>query len=356
MPNPVVNDVQEIEFYACSAEYEARVRSFCRNWLAGQQMFTLQTSGSTGAPKTVSLTRHQMIASARLTGGTFGLRAGDPALCCLNVAYVGGLMMLVRALELNLRLTVTEPVANPLARVPDRPFRFQSYVPLQLQTLLETPDFLPRLNAARAILVGGAAVSPGLETDLQRIEAPVFSTYAMTETVSHVATRRLNGPERSERFRLLEGVEAGTDARGCLWVRGAMTNGETVQTNDVVDGLSDRTFRWLGRYDALINSGGVKVQPEGVEAALEPILRERGFTGRFFVVGLPDERLGECVAVCLEGSPQPVAWERAVVEALVPRLGRYELPRAWCYAERFAETPTGKIDKLLTLRNLNSRG
>lgn len=327
--------------------YDQQALQFCRDWLGGKDTFTLHTSGSTGIPKPIELTRRQMAASAWLTGEAFGLSPGDEALCCLNVAYVAGVMMLVRALELGLNLTVVEPVANPLLGLPETAqFDFCAFVPLQMQAMLEnSPERLPHFGGAKAILLGGAPVSGGLEEKLQGVTAPVYGTYGMTETVSHVAIRRLNGPLRSETYRLLRGVEAGTDGRNCLWVRGPMTDFALVQTNDVVEFAGSQTFRWLGRFDSIINSGGVKVLPERVEAALEPALRQFGFTGRFFVCGLPDERLGQRVAAVLEGPPFTPERLAAIRQAVGEMASRFDVPRQWEFLEPFPETPTGKIDR-----------
>lgn len=337
--------------------YDEQAICFCREWLSGKPTFTLRTSGSTGIPKPIELTRTQMAASARLTGETFGLHPGDAALCCLNVAYVAGVMMLVRAMELSLDLTVVEPATNPLAGLPETTrFDFCAFVPLQLQTILEiTPGRLPVIDGAKAVLLGGAAVSGSLEEKLQVVQAPVFGTYGMTETVSHIAIRRLNGPARSETYRLLRGVEAGTDGRDCLWVRGPMTDFAPVQTNDVVQFADSQTFRWLGRFDSIVNSGGVKVVPERVEAALEPLLRWVGFRGRFFVCGLPDERLGQRVSVVLEGKPFPHENLELLRREAGEVLTRFEMPRRWEFLETFPETATGKIDTQRVVRELTQR-
>ena len=212
---PMLKLIPDQPLPAPTSPYEQTVVDFCRLWLSSRETFVLHTSGSTGTPKPIHLTRRQMAASAHLTGQTLGLQPGDSALCCLNVAYVAGVMMLVRALELRLTLTVVEPVGNPLLAVGE-PLDFAAFVPLQLQQILETPATLLGLDQMKAILVGGAAVSPALEMQLQRIDAPVFGTYGMTETVSHVALRRLNGPTRSEWYHLLLGVAgAPTPAVAC---------------------------------------------------------------------------------------------------------------------------------------------
>ncbi|GAB3787175.1 AMP-binding protein [Spirosoma horti] len=350
--------------------YEEEALAFCRAWLANQQQFTLFTSGSTGTPKPIQLTRAQMKASAHLTGQTLGLRAGDQALVCLNVRYVAGIMMLVRGLELGLPMTIIEPASNPLTDIDPATatFAFTALVPLQLQTILANPEPESRaqqvaiLNRLKAILVGGAATSLTLEQALQEINAPIYATYGMTETVSHIALRRLNGPDAGDVFTALMGVELGTDTRGCLHITSAATNFERIQTNDVVDLLVDSNgkstqFRLLGRADRVINSGGVKVQPEQVELLIQSVLATDKTaldkpTPRLFVAGLPDERLGQRVVVISERDPiTDEQWQR-LQHAIRESLGPYAVPKEHITVTQFAETPTGKVDQNATIAQI----
>ncbi len=341
--------------------YAHKVLNFCRQWLSGQETFTIHSSGSTGEPKAITLNRAQMRASARLTGQALGLQAGDRALVCLPVEYIAGMMMLVRGFELGLRLTVSEPVSNPLAGYAfDTAFDFTALVPLQLHHILsDTPQKRPLLNRMQAILVGGGPVSLALLNDLQTITAPVYHTYGMTETATHVALKRLNGPERSDYFTPLPGVSLGLDERGCLTIRAAVTNGEMVVTNDLVDLHADGRFKWLGRSDHVINSGGVKVQTETVEAALERVFYDyqdgRLARRRFFVGPLPDERLGQRVAAIIEGPPFAPETIDEVRAALLKSLSRYAVPRHFYFTDRLLETPTGKIDRLANLEAVIKR-
>nr|WP_093829756.1 AMP-binding protein [Spirosoma endophyticum] len=340
--------------------YEADTLAFCNAWFSDQPAFTLHTSGSTGTPKPIQLTRAQMRASAQLTGKTLDLKAGDAALVCLNVHYVAGVMMLVRGLELGLPMTILEPSGNPLAVFNSTTsFAFTAFVPLQLQTILEhnDPEQLAILNKMKAILVGGAATSPALEEALQIITSPVYATYGMTETVSHIALRRLNGPEATDVFTALDGVELGTDERGCLHITSAATNFDRIQTNDIVE-LTDQThFRLLGRADRTINSGGVKVQPEQVELIIQGVMAnfiafDGPATRRFFVAGLPDERLGQRIVVVVENAAfQPQLWTLAQ-DVVREKLGSYSVPKDVFVVDHFAETPTGKIDQKATIARI----
>lgn len=342
--------------------YEADALVFCRAWQSGQMKFTLHTSGSTGEPKPISLTRAQMRASAHLTGQTLGLGAGDTALVCLNIRYVAGIMMLVRGLELGMNLTIVEPSGNPLANFDPATsrFTFTALVPLQLQTILDDTDPVRRvatlsmLNGMKAILVGGAATSPALERALQVITAPVYATYGMTETVSHIALRRLNGPGQSDFFTSLDGVMLGTDERGCLHITSAATNFECVQTNDVVQLIDATHFRVLGRADTIINSGGVKVQPEAVERIIQDVMtlfesEPNGSAPRLLVAGLPDERLGQRVVLLLENYVVQPNQLTVIQEQIRQRIGPYAIPKQAITVDQFTETPTGKVDRVRTV-------
>jgi len=330
--------------------YEARVLEFVRQWLTGSQEFGQRTSGSTGEPQTIALTRGQLAASARRTGDYFDLGPGDRALVCLNCEFIGGKMMLVRGLERQMQLTVVESVADPFAQVAaDAAFDFAAFVPLQLRAVLAASR-ADRLNALRAVLVGGAGVEPGLLAEIEQLTVPVYLTYGMTETASHVALRRLNGPQASAHYQLLPGLHLGQDARGCLTVRGDVTNDELVITNDRIELLGKHTFDWLGRVDFVINSGGVKVQAEKVELVLDVALAEIGAPRRAFVAGLPDERLGQAVTAFVEGAPMAAALEEQLLDLLRARLGKYELPRQLRYVGAFAATASGKLDRAATLR------
>jgi O-succinylbenzoic acid--CoA ligase len=342
-------------FPAYLTGYERETLLFCKDWLNGKESFILQTSGSTGSPKPITVLRIQMITSARMTGQALQLASGDPALVNLHIRYIAGRMMLVRGLELKLPLTVTEPSASPLALfASETVFKLLSFVPAQLQTILEqTPEKLSILNKAKAILLGGAPITTAQETQLQRIEAPVFQTYGMTETLSHIALRRLNGATASEVYTVLPGVHIETDQRGCLVIQTPVVKEQSIVTNDIVQILSPATFRWVGRIDNVINSGGVKVQAERVEQEVASVLTQVQLNRRFFVAGIPHTQWGEVVALFMEGTPVADDQKIRLLEMLEQAgLSRYELPKEIFFMNTFLETPTGKVDKKLIVKEL----
>jgi o-succinylbenzoate---CoA ligase len=333
-----------------TSEDEHKVIDFCQNWLLGQQEFILKTSGSTGEPKPIILTRKQMISSAKLTGKTFGLIEGDSALVCLNVDYIAGMMMLTRGMELGLKLTIVEPTGNPFEKLGNRQFDFLSFVPLQLQNILESEKYMEILNHAKVIIVGGASVNEVLEDKIKKLKVPVYSTYGMTETVSHIAIKRLNGENQNDNFQVLEGVKIGVDDRNCLNIIAEASNNELIQTNDIVEIINEKEFKLIGRFDNIINSGGVKIQLEKVEKLIEneiKILNPK----RFFVAGIPDERLGQRLVLIVEGEEKNEALKATFLINIKSQLSKYEIPKEVYYIEKFLELPTGKIDKKAVVKN-----
>ena len=333
-----------------NSEYEQKVVDFCVKWLSGQQEFILKTSGSTGEPKPIHLTRNQMIASAKLTGKTFGLKGGDKALVCLNVEYIAGIMMLVRGMELGLKLTIIEANGNPLENLQNHHFDFFAFVPLQLQNTLENEKNLEVLNNSKAIIVGGAAVNDVLEHKIQKINAPVFSTYGMTETVSHIAIKRLNGANKNDNFQVLEGVKVGIDERNCLNIIAEASNNELIQTNDIVELINEKEFKLIGRFDNIINSGGVKIQLEKVEKLIENEIKILN-AKRYFTYGIPDEKLGQKLVLFVEGETVNPELKITFLTNIQSILSRFEIPKEIYFVEKFMETATGKINKKSVIKN-----
>lgn len=334
--------------------YESKTLEFCRSWLTGVQEFPIQTSGSTGTPKTIVLTRQQLEASARKTIKILNLQPGDTALVCLNTEYIAGMMMLARGFTADMQLIVVDPISNPMKLVPvNTLLDFASFVPMQLHKILQdAPEYIPQLNHMKGILLGGAPVNFTLQRELQQLNVPVYHTYGMTETASHVALRLLNGANAAEYYDALDNISLGFDTRGCLTIQGDVTNNELIVTNDLVELLTPTRFRWIGRVDNTINSGGVKVQSEMVEIAVAEALSDLDPMPRFFVTSQPDEVLGERVILILETEPFTEEQEKELKARLKQLLKKFERPKKYYYAPAFSETATGKISKQRTLRKL----
>jgi O-succinylbenzoic acid--CoA ligase len=324
--------------------------SFSYAWLNGKTSFVVQTSGSTGTPKEITLTREQMKASARGTGRMLNLSHGDVSLMCLSARYIAGIMMLVRAIELGLQITVTEPVSNPFRPefVRDQMFDFTALVPLQLQTILDDGD-RDCLERMKAVLVGGADISPRLVNELKNLSCPVYQTFGMTETATHIAVRRLDGLNPTPYYTVLDGITIGMDERNCLTVQGAVTNNRKLVSNDIIEMVPGDQFRWLGRLDNVINSGGIKIFPEALEARIQKIVStgSRHETA-VMIFGLPDERLGERVAVVFERPELSGEFIEQMHIRFQQHFDKYERPLTIYNLAEFIYQPNGKIDRRRT--------
>jgi o-succinylbenzoate---CoA ligase len=337
-------------FQENASEYEQKALDFCQVWLDGQEDFVLHTSGSTGVPKPISLARSQLLASANMTLKTFGLGAGDIFLVNLNVEFIAGVMMLVRGMVAGATLVIVEP--NPIKNIDNIAFDFGAFVPYQLQKILEeSSEKVDVLNKMKAIIVGGAGVNIALDEQIQAIKSPVFSTYGMTETVSHVAVKRLNGANKNSYFQKLANIELGIDTRNCLNIKGLVTKNELVQTNDIVEFLNKDEFKLLGRFDNVINSGGVKIQLEKVEKSIESYFLSEGINKRFWTAGIDDDSLGQKLILIVE-SLEELGFQ-TMKKQLSFTLSKYEIPKEIYYSSPFLETASGKIDKKSILKSLN---
>jgi o-succinylbenzoate---CoA ligase len=328
--------------------YMRTAYDFAREWLSGKEDFILYTSGSTGVPKPISVNRRQLLASVQMTYEALSLKRQLKALVCLNIRYIAGIMMLIRGLELDWELVIQEPSANPMESLEEElPLDFIAMVPLQLHTVLANFQTRKYLETCRMVLLGGAPVSVALEAEIKNLTLPVYQSYGMTETVSHVALRQLNGATPKPDYTMLRGIQFGTDHRGCLYLKGAVTQNQIVQTNDLVEITSENTFLWLGRIDSVINSGGIKIQLEKLDRLTEEVLMDIGSPTQFFNWYEPDEKLGQKLVLFIENNVPLLKADR-LLNKLSERMSSFEVPKAVYFVDSMLRTPTDKIDKLTT--------
>ena len=326
------------EFTSLDEQFKQEIGHFLLQWFDGSATIEVKTSGSTGTPKNIKLSKRYMINSALATGAYFNQESGTRALLCLSANYIAGKMMLVRAMVLGWDLVLRNPKANPLNEI-DQQIDFAAMVPLQVEASLENLDKINHL------IIGGAPVSSSLQQELEKVKTRCYATYGMTETITHVAVKRLNHCTQAQLyFELLPDVEISQDYRGCLVINALKVADEPVITNDIVTIHDNNSFEWLGRYDNVINSGGVKLFPEQIEQKLSVIINER-----FFVYGLPDDKLGQKLVLVIEANTKNIDIDKKTFISV--GLTRYEIPRQVIYVEKFKETPTGKIQRNLTLRS-----
>lgn len=318
--------------------------SFCNQWLNGRDWFRLQTSGSTGIPKQIEVTRNQLIASANITAKFLDLRPGETALVCVNTEFIAGIMMLVRALEVGMNIIVTKAEANPLQSVSTNiPIDFVALVPYQVEYILNTPN-RNDLSKIRNVIIGGAPLTTQIKSELREFPNSIYATYGMTETLTHIALQKLSGGKPDESFHVLPGFEISVDERDCLVIRANHIGSEPVVTNDIAEIKSKNQFQWLGRIDGVINSGGVKMIPEKIESVVAAVFEKLGLRNRYFIAGLPHSQLGESVTLFIEDEIRPEVLNK-VSQELSTILSRYEIPKSFHLLTKFVYTESGKINR-----------
>ena len=307
---------------------------FLEEWNNPSPYVHVQTSGSTGAPKPMLVEKQRMLNSARITCDFLGLREGDTALLCMSLDYIAGKMMVVRSIERGLKLITVEPSGHPLS-TPHSPLDFAAMVPMQVYNSLQVPAEKERLMRIRHLIIGGGAIDDALASALRTFPNHVWSTYGMTETLSHIALRRLNGPEASEWYTPFPSVKVSLNEDSCLVIDAPLVCATRLVTNDIAE-LSSGTvpnmkFRILGRKDNVICSGGIKIQIEEVERQLRPHLQ-----APFLITKRPDAKFGEAVVLLTEGA---VDEGRRVCAQVLPK---YNQPKAYLHVDKIPLTATGK--------------
>lgn len=316
---------------------------FISDWQSPSPTILVHTSGSTGKPKPMLVEKRRMEASARITCSFLGLKPGDSALLCMPLDYIAGKMMCVRSIVGGLRLIRVEPCGHPLQHLDEVP-TFAAMVPMQVYNSLQDDRELNILKQIKHLIIGGGAISSNLATALRSFPNAVWSTYGMTETLSHIALRRLSGEDASEWYTPFDGVEVSLNQDGCLVINAPEVCAEPLTTNDIAEIDGDgRRFRIRGRRDNVVCSGGIKMQIEEIEAKLQahtdiPLM----------ITKRADEKFGETVvllAKCNDIEP---------LKALCHKwLSKYEVPHDYIYVERLPVTETGKPARAEALRIAN---
>lgn len=325
--------------------WEQKIHRFILDWINLSPTMTVQTSGSTGIPKRIELEKSRMIASAKATNQFFGLNSDSSALLSLPVDFIAGKMMLVRAFVGGFNLDYVEPSSNILVEN-SKAYDFVAFVPLQLEVLAK-PNSLHMLHNFKTILIGGAALRDDLLTKLEQTIANCWASYGMTETITHIALKRLNGKNKTDYYLALENVEFSQDQSGCLRITAPKVSSEVIQTNDLVELLDSKRFRLIGRADFVINSAGQKYSPEVLEQKLIPLI-----SNPFLISSERDEQLGERLVLVIEApfsDPQKVELNKKL-ETVLPR---FEKPKEILILNQLPKTASGKLDRLAVKLLLN---
>ncbi|MEZ4936879.1 MAG: AMP-binding protein [Crocinitomicaceae bacterium] len=308
------------------------VNRFIQSFIESETI-AIQTSGSTGKPKKYNVKKIHFMRSAKRTCDFFDLHPGDTAFLCISPEYIGGKMMILRALERNLKLEIGSISAFPFEKKSN--IDLAAFVPLQINCVLnKDPDYLKQI---KNIIIGGGAIDPSTESQLVALKINAYSTFGMTETLSHIALRKVG----TEEFKLLDGVKIQSDDKDRLIIMDPEVTGQDkIQTNDIVEITSENSFIWKGRFDNIINSGGVKMYPEVIEKKISPYLNTP-----FFIAKEKDLIFGEKVILIVEGKEKDLPIFHGV-------LSKFEVPKKIYFIEKFAYTATNKINRNQTLEKL----
>lgn len=313
------------------------LEEFLDEWNNGKPTVLVHTSGSTGKPKPMWVEKGKMLNSARVTCDFLGLKPGDTALLCMPLDYIAGKMVVVRAIERHLRLVCVKPSGHPLATADAT--TFAAMVPLQVYNSIKVPEEKDKLMRIRHLIIGGGAIDAELAKELRDFPNCVWSTYGMTETLSHIALRRLNGEDASEWYTPFDGVEISKDEDDCLVINAPLVHDGVLKTNDRVETRVDsvtgrKQFRILGRKDNVIDSGGIKIQIEDVENKLRPCLPMP-----FMITKAPDRKFGEIVVLLYEGDSLS---RDHLLDLCAKVLPVYWVPKRFVNVARLPMTGTGK--------------
>ncbi len=326
--------------FALKSDFHRSLYQFLQNWFSRSPFLTVHTSGSTGAPKEMLVEKERMMRSAELTCSFLGLKEGDKALLCMSLDYIAGKMMVVRALIAGLDLYLVPPSGHPLKDIECR-FDFAAMIPMQVYNSLESDVEKDRLKNIKNLIIGGGAIDPQLRAELRFFPNNIYSTYGMTETLSHIALCKLSGEDASDNYQPFPSVSLSLSSDGALVIDAPLVNGEQLYTNDVAQLNDDGSFRILGRKDNVINSGGIKMQAEEIEALLKPLIKDR-----FAISSLPDAKFGEIVVLVVEHDI-----DANLLDDIEPS---YYIPKRILKIDAIPLTETGKIARATLREMLNT--
>jgi O-succinylbenzoic acid--CoA ligase len=311
--------------------YLQLVKDFIDEWNNEGLDIEVNTSGSTGAPKEIRLKKSRVKASALSTGKFFNFKDEETALLNLSPEYIAGKLMIVRAIEHGMRLVVAPLANDPLETLDNRQIDFAAFVPTQIEAILLNETSATKLNSMKNIIIGGAPLHPDTENELSNFHPKIYASFGMTETITHFALRRLGTPF----YKCLDGFTVSADDQSCLVVHENEVVSEMLFTNDVIELADPHTFKWLGRIDNVINSGGLKIYPEKVEKMIAHLIPNN----RFYVTAKKDASYGEIAVLVVEGE---IENEQLLSDAK-DSLPKHHAPKEVVVEVEFDETPTQKI-------------
>lgn len=318
---------------------ERSIQNFLNDWWNDSIDFILQkTSGSTGIPKEIKLSKEKMINSAIATLTFFQLKKEQKMLLCLPVDFIAGKMMLIRAMIGELSIDYWGHDTHILKNINlKNEYDFCAMIPLQVHhAIVEEKE---KYEKIKTVLVGGAAIPHAIRQQILICKNKAYASFGMTETITHIALQEISHQNSDQIYQALPGVQLGQDKNSCLTIHAPEICNDDICSNDVVEFTDFNQFKWLGRIDHVINSGGLKIHPEEIEKKISELITDRNF----FVFGIDHEELGKELVLFIEGKKFDDVTEKLFIDHLRESLPRNKAPKKLYYCDQFVYSSNRKL-------------
>jgi O-succinylbenzoic acid--CoA ligase len=326
------NDWKNLRKQTNVDKWQSDIIDFIDNWFDSSDFIKIKTSGSTGIPKTITVRKKYMAASAKMTCDFFNLSEKSTALLCLSAGYIAGKMMIVRAIIIKMKLICISPSNNPVKQLTSK-IDFAAMIPYQVGYAVEIPE---KFNFITNLIIGGGQIHSAMIKKLQTTTVNCFETFGMTETLSHIALRQI-APNEQQYFNTLKNISICQGVNNELIINAPKIGAENLKTTDIVELKGKNNFIWKGRLDFVINSGGIKIYPEEIEAKISDLISEK-----FYITGIFDKNLGEKVVLIIEGNRFDTS---VLFEKIKKRLPKYHCPKEIRFIDKIPLTLSGKIKR-----------
>ena len=332
---------------ALSSANDEKVRALLLKWY-GNENFIFKSSGSTGKPKEFTFSKEQIKHSAEASIEAFGLTKNDHLLLLMNADFVGAAMLVLRAAVLDAKLSVL-PIqsASTINIDTNHNYTFCSMVPLQMmESMKQDAGAIIKLKRFKKILLGGNSISLQLEEFIKENDLEVYHSYGMTETLSHVAIRRIG---HSTYFKPLRNTFIKLNDNQCICIKNHIT-GDWLETNDIAEMNENGEIKITGRKDFIINSGGIKFSPEQIEMHIHDYLNKENIQWNEFIIGWKkSETLGQELELLIENQDIKEEQFENLKKHLKNLDEKHGFPKTWKRIQTFKRTENGKLDRINTI-------
>lgn len=314
--------------------WKIKILKFLYTWYNSESKIMINTSGTTNYKKKFYVKKVNMINSALMTINYFNLKKKQTTILCLSIDFIAAKMVLIRSILLQWKVLCIVPSSNPFKEIKNYNYSFDlvSMVPLQAYYSL---SFYKQINK---LLIGGGEISKKLEQKIIESKIKCYHSYGMTETLGHIAIRNIN--KKYKYFKCFSNIKITMNKKGCLNIYAPKLITKKIETNDLVKIFKKRYFIWIGRYDNIINTGGIKISSEIIERKLINFINKP-----FFIAGLPDNLLGQIIVLFIEGDKSNIN----ISKNIFLKKEKFFFPKKIYFLKSFIRTSSQKIKKQDTI-------